>query len=166
MAYSSLTSIITIVPDLPNTGTSNGYSTTVQVVERHITRADAVINSKIAKRYSVPITPTPPFLAQLSEDITTYFTYRSFYRQDNHNKLDYFEELKEDAFSDLEKIREGELDLIDTSGSLIPEATSSLTTSMVDSTDIDHQPFFDVDDVSDWKFDNDLIDDIKDKRNK
>ena len=163
MAYSSLSSILDIVPGLPQTSTSAGYSVTALAVGKHITRADALINSKIAKRYAVPIVPTPPLLANLSEDITAYYTYRSFYSQDNLNKFDYFDELRSIALETLEGIRKGDIDLVDTSGSLIPEpSTTSL--SMVDGTHYGVQPFFDVDDESQWKFDQNELDSIRDKR--
>jgi len=164
MAYSSLTAILTIVPGLPQTTSSNQYSTTSAIVGKHITRSDALINGMLAKRYPVPISPTPPLLSKLSEDIAAYYTYRSSYTQDNHNKLEYFEELKEDAFSELKLIREGDVDLIDTAGGLIAERTADLENSIVDSTDADFAPYFDIDDPLDWKFDPDAISGVKDRR--
>jgi phage gp36-like protein len=164
MAYSSLSSILLVLPGLPQTSTSAGYSTTAAVVGRHITRADALIDSKIARRYSVPISPTPPLIGSLSEDITAYYSYRSFYTQDNSNRNEYFEELRANALSTLDEIRDGKLDLVNTSGSLISERSTEATSGVLDSTNKDYQPFFDVDDELNWKFDADLIDAVGDKR--
>lgn len=164
MAYSSLSSILLILPGLPQTDVNgSGYTETAAVVNRHITRADSLIDTKIAKRYSTPITPSPPMLTTLSEDITAYFTYRSFYTQDNHSKSEYFEELYRLALDSLEQIREGDMDLVGTTGSIIPERTDEAD-SLVDSTDKNYQPYFDVDSEFNWKFDEDLLDDIKGKR--
>ena len=164
MAYSSATAIFTILPGMPQTTSSDLWSQASLVVSKHIERADAEINALIAKRYGVPISPTPPFLSKLSEDITAYYSYRSFYTQDNHNKLEYFEEMSERAFTTLDGIRKGEIDLVDTSGSLIAESTSSLTSSMVDSTTFDYNSAFDIDDPLEWDFDSDLKTAVEDDR--
>lgn len=164
MAYSSLASILLVVPGLPQTTSSAGYSETSVVVSRHITRADALIDSKISKRYSTPISPTPPLLASLSEDIVVYYSYRSFYTQDNSNKTDYFNELRDGALKVLDEIREGKIDIVNTAGSLIEERSDEATSGVLDSTNKDYQPFFDVDDEFDWHFDSDLLDDIAGNR--
>lgn len=163
MAYTSITAITNIIPGLPQTTSSNGYSETSLVIGTHITRSDAFINGKIFKRYAVPISPTPPLLANLSEDLTSYYAYRSFYTQDNLNQLEFYDELRATVMDTLEQIREGKLDLFDTAGSEISE---KITTSgkIADSTHKDYQPFFDIDDSFNWKFDDDLKSDVDDKR--
>ena len=84
MSYSTVTSIVILLPGLPNTDTDADFSVTAQIVSNHVTRADSIINSKIAKRYSVPIDPTPPVLRSISQDLASAFSYRSFYTQDNY----------------------------------------------------------------------------------
>ena len=158
MAYASTTSILLILPGLANTTTVTG------VITRHITRADSLIDAKISKRYAVPISPTPPLLGSISEDITSYYTFRTFYTQDNTNKTEYFADLRDDAMATLDEIREGKIDLVNTAGSIIAERTDESTSGILDSTTKDYQPFFDVDDELNWKFDDDLIDDIGDNR--
>jgi len=158
MAYCSTTSIYLLLPQLPST------ITVTNIIDRHIARADGLINSKISKRYSVPIVATPPLLASLSEDITVYYTYRSFYTQDNLNRSDYFEELKNEANRILDEIRDGKIDLVDSSGAVIEENSAEATTGILDSTTKDYQPFFDVDDSLSWTWDTDRLDDVKDNR--
>ena len=162
MAYSTYTSILTILPGLPQTSTANGWTETTIVVAKHITRADSIIDGMISQRYDTPVS-NAPLLNTLSEDITAYFTYRSFYTQDNMNRSEYFDDLRSDAMEVLEKIRKGDINLVDTAGSAILEPSTS-TQSIVDSNNKDYQPFFDVDSEYDWKFDDDLIEDIRDKR--
>ena len=163
MPYASTTSILLVVPGLPQTTTATGYTACAAVVDRHIARADALINSKISKRYSTPITPTPPLLASLSEDITTYYSYRSFYSQDNYNKYDNFDELKNMALDTLEQLRQGEIDLVDSSGGVIPEREGG-EVSILDSNTKDSPSFFDIDDSTEWKFNDDLMDTVEDGR--
>ena len=78
MAYSSAGSIVILLPDLPSTDTSDGYSQTVQLINEHVTRADNIINGKIAQRYSVPISPTPPLLRTLAAEYTRTWAARSY----------------------------------------------------------------------------------------
>jgi hypothetical protein len=158
MAYCSTTSIILIVPGLADT------STMTDVILRHITRADALINAKISKRYVVPITPTPPLLGSLSEDITSAYTYRSFYQKDNLNKSEYYGELTAEAFATLDEIRDGKMDLVDASGGVIAESTVESDSGVIDSTTKDYQSFFDVDDELNHHFDADDLNAVRDKR--
>lgn len=164
MAYASLSSILLIVPGLPQTTTAAGYSLTSAVVGRHISRADALIDSKITRRYETPISPTPPLLGALSEDLTSAYSYRSFYTQDNHNKGDYYDQLIAEAMKTLDDIRDGKMDLTDANGDPIGERTQEATSGILDSTTKDYQPFFDVDDELNWKFDSDLLDAVKGRR--
>lgn len=163
MAYSTITAILTILPGMPQTTTSQGYSTATHVIEKHLNRASALVDSMIGKRYAVPLTDTCPIIDNITEDITAYYSYRSFYSQDNHNKTEYFEELKELALGYLDRIREGEIDIVDDSGSVLSEKTTSNVT-LIDSNTRTYQSFFDVDDELDWKFDSDLLDEVNDNR--
>lgn len=164
MAYATRANVLLIVPDLPNTTSANGFSITAKTIDTHITRSDSLVDAAISKRYSIPQSPTPPLLATISDDITAWMTFRSYYTQDNHNTFDHFDEMKEKAFETLSMIREGEIDLFDTAGSLITEKTAELANSIVDSNTIDFQSVFDMDDIFSSKVDTDLLDDIAGKR--
>ena len=73
------------------------------------------------------------------------------------------EELKDDALADLDAIMNGDIDLVDTSGSAIPEQTTEIV-DRVSSNNQDYQPFFDIDDSLEWAFDEDRLDAVEDKR--
>ncbi|MHA1866627.1 MAG: phage protein Gp36 family protein [Candidatus Heimdallarchaeaceae archaeon] len=163
MAYSTYTSILNILPGLPQTSTQAGYSETVLVIQSHITRADSIIDSKCARRYAVPFSSTPPLIQTISEDITAYFSYRSFFTQDNQNLSDYFEELKQNALDLLDQIQQGKLDLVDNSGNLIEEKSSE-DLDLVDSNTREYQPFFDIDTTTSWNFDSSRLDEVDDAR--
>jgi len=162
MSYSTITSILTILPGLPQTTTVGGYTETSLVIAKHITRSDSMINSKISKRYSVPVADAP-LLTTISEDITSYFTFRSFFSQDNLNRSEYLEELKDEALKCLDDIRDGKTDLVDSGGDVLEEVSTENYQS-IDSTTRGEQTFFDTDSPYSWKFDEERQDDIKDRR--
>lgn len=165
MSYCATATIITIVPGLPQETATNGWTETVAVISQHITRADGIIDGYLARRYAVPFTSTavPPAIRTIAEDITSYYTFRSFYSQDNHNRTEYFDELIMHARHDLELIRDGKMDLVLTSGSDAP-LKSTTTQSPLDSTTRSYQSHFDIDDSLYWDFDSDLKDSVSDSR--
>jgi len=163
MSYCNTSTIITILPGLPQATTTNGWTETNAVIHQHMIRADGIIDGYCARRYSLPFSPVPPMIRAISNDLVCYYTYRSFYTQDNHNKSEYFEELYGQAREDLKMIREGDIDLVDTSGSDATPTTND-ELALLDSTTYDYQSFFDVDDTLEWKFDTDLEDSISGNR--
>lgn len=165
MAYSTATSILLILPGFPQTSSSEGYSLTVEILNSHITRADARINSIIAERYDVSnfTTTVPPLLRLLSEDITSYYAMRSEYSGDNQNVNEWIDKY-EMAVEQLNEIRDGKASLVDTSGSLIEEREADSDTGYVSSSTEDYTPAFDVDGFLDQKFDDNRISDITDER--
>lgn len=168
MAYTTYTTILINNADLPQTTTQAGYTSTVSIIQNHITRADAFINGKLARRYDIPFDPTPPLIANISEDITSYYSYRSLYAQDNQNSSTRLAEYQTvdatmTAFALLEQLRLGELDLVNTAGALIPENSDTQDDS-VESTNEDYTPIFDVDDTLNQCVDCDRLTDIKNAR--
>ena len=159
MAYATASSLLVLLPGLPQTTTANGYTSSVAIIDAHIVRADSLIDAKCAVRYDVPFSATPPIIKTLSEDISAYLSYRSFYTQDNQNKTDYFEELRDRAYEWLDEISKGTMKLVDSTGSLISERAST-TSDFIESNTEDYNTFFDFDDCTNWAFDSDMLDDI------
>lgn len=168
MAYTTLANILAVNADLPQTSTTGGYSQTAAIIGAHIVRAEAFINGKLARRYDVPFTTTPPLVGIIAEDITSYYTYRSLYAKDNHNTSQRISEYGGDgtttAFALLEQIRIGEIDLVTTAGALISERTTEQTDS-VQYTNESYTPIFDVDDTMNWSVDSDRLTAISEARN-
>lgn len=164
--YSDFNSILDILPGMPQTTTSGGYTATSVMINSHIVRADNIINSKIANRYNVSvfnsIGSAPPLLISLSEDIASYYTYRSQFSSDNQNVNEWIDKFK-DAIEMLDMIRNGEMDLVNSVGSIIGEITDP-TVDLVSSNTEDFQSFFDEDDSLSWKVDEDKKDEIDDAR--
>lgn len=165
MAYCSITAIYAMLPKLPATSTATGYTQCVATIDVHIRRVDGLINGKCARRYSVPFTSTavPPFIRTIAEDITCYYTMRSFYSQDAQNKNEWVEEHKNNALEFLNEIQKGDIDLVDTSGSAVPVQEDEIV-DQVSSNTMNFQPFFDIDDSLEWKFDEDQEDNISANR--
>jgi len=165
MAYSTGTTILILLPGLPQTTTSSpAYTNTTALIDQHIARADNIINSKIATRYDVSsfTTSVPPLLKTLSEDITSFFTYRSEFSSDNQNSNEWTDKFNE-AKTMLDELRDGDMDLVDSGGNIIDEITTS-TIDRIESTTEDYQSFFDEDKSTNWKVDEDKITDIEDNR--
>ena len=162
MSYASTTAILIRLPVLPDTTTSEGYSQTVSLITGHVTRADGLINSYLARRYSVPFSPVPPVVRLICEDLTSFFVYRSEFMQDNQNRSEYLD-LYDSALEWLTMLKNGDLELVDSLGSLISEL-SSTSQAFVDANTKDWAPFFDVDSITSWKHDADRLTDIEDNR--
>ena len=163
MSYSSLANILTIVPNLPQADGELGYTQATAVIAHHQVRAGGIINSMLSRRYSVPFSPVPDMIMQIEEDIVIYYVYRSFYTADNFNKVDYFEELKDDGVELLKQIMAGDIDLVNTAGSAMPENATE-DDLILDSNTKDSKSFFDIDDSLSWAFDSDQLDAISDER--
>jgi phage gp36-like protein len=163
MAYCSITAIYDMLPKLPDTNTSAGYTQCAATIDTHIRRTDGLINGKCARRYSVPFDPVPPFIRTIAEDITCYYTMRSFYSQDAQNRNEWATEHKDNALEFLDEIMSGDIDLVDTSGSAVPVQEDEII-DQVSSNTQDYQPYFDIDSDMEWKFDEDLEDEISANR--
>jgi phage gp36-like protein len=155
MSYCSITAIYSNLPLIPNTATANGFVRATEVINSHIRRTDGIIDGKCARRYSLPFSPVPPMIRSIAEDIVSWYTLRSFYSKDGQNKSEYLSDFKDEAIVMLNLIMIGDIDLVDTSGSAVPVLTTERT-DMISSNTQDAQPFFDIDDPTDWKFDDSL----------
>ena len=166
MPYSTETTIPLLLPGLPSSSGATGFTRIQAHIVLHINRADALINSKIATRYDVSGFDTtgsvPPLVRQLSEDITSFYTYRSQFSGDNQNINEWIEKF-DSAMEDLDKIRDGDMDLVSTAGSLIGER-SATAVELVSSNTKTFAPFFGEDSVTAWEVDEDKLTAIKDSR--
>jgi len=167
MSYSRYKNILNILPLAPQTSTSNGWTSTVNTIDRHIKRADALINGYIASRYDVSnfctIGSVPPLIELLSEDISTYYLMRSEFSNDNQNVNEWVEKY-EDAIETLKDLSKGELNLTDKDGNLI-DTNETSTIGIIQGTTDNFSPTFDEGDVLNWKVSNDKLSDIEDNKN-
>ena len=117
-------------------------------------RADATIDSYCARRYTTPFDPVPPKIVDISVKLSAYYALQSKFTRDSHNTNDWVELVGKEAISDLEMIRDREVDLVDTSGALLTEKQAD---SRVLSSTEDYQPFADMDTITSWVIDPDRI---------
>ena len=161
MSYSTATSLLLILPGLPQTSTSTGYTSTVAIIEGHISRADNIINGKIAGLYAITTfaTSVPPLLKTISEDITSYFSYRSFFSGDNQNENEWTDKFK-DSMDLLDMVRKGDMVLVDSAGNVVDIRSSTGSGQECESTTEDYTPTFGEDSTLDWDVDSDKLDDL------
>ena len=157
MAYCLAADVIAVLPGLPQTTTASGWTQNLAIVNAHIPRADAMINANLARRYTTPFaetaTSTPPIIRQMSEDITSYLACRSLFTRDNVNRSEYLDDLYARAKENLDLLREGKIDIVGSTGSLVGERNSG---NNVYSTTEGHTPMFGMDDELNSKIDVDL----------
>jgi len=77
MAYCELEDILQMVPpeDLADLTTEAGEAPDLEVVAQAIGRADAEIDSYLAVRYALPLSPAPARVQGLSQDLALYHLY-------------------------------------------------------------------------------------------
>lgn len=128
-----------------------------ELVAKHISRAEGLVNSYLACRYSLPFTTVPPDVIRLTEDITSWFLIRAGQWQVgtiNPYVADY-----KGAIDDLKEIRAGTLCLTNTNGSVIATSTDTIKSSTADYT-----PIFEIDDSINWNPDDDKVTDLESSR--
>ena len=83
--------------------------------------AQALVNAKIARFYSLPITVEVPLLQTVTTDIAIYLTVarRPYYKE----RLDLWLERYKEAFTYLDLISTGALQLVDSSGAVLGTRT-------------------------------------------
>jgi len=154
MAYCTVANVLPEYLIFPQTTTVSRYTETSALITAKIPRADATIDSYCARRYTIPFDPVPPKITDISIKLSAYLALQSKFTRDSHNTNDWVELVGKEAISDLEMIRDREIDLVDTSGALLTEKQAD---SRVLSSTEDYQPFADMDTITSWVIDPDRI---------
>lgn len=162
--YATNTTVVLNYPGFPQTTTSAGWTATLSIIDGNISRADNLINAKLAQRYDVSsfATSVPPLVKSLSEDISTYYTLRAEFSGDNKNVNEWAEKFK-DSIDILNEIRDGTIDLVDSSGNVVDERSTSVE-SMISSNTKDYAPTFGEDGDLNQSVDSTKLDDLEDAR--
>lgn len=135
-------------------GTSSSDTAGVNIVSAQMERAEAVVMSALAARYSMPFTTVPPEVRRIAQDIASYMIIRASNWQDGKEKNRMLEEFKV-AFEDLKAIASGDMKLTLTDGSLLSVKADTRMTSST----INYTPIFGKDDPTNWERDIDEIND-------
>jgi phage gp36-like protein len=92
-------------------------------VHNFLGKTEAIVNAKLAMRYTLPFTSDIPVLQHITEDIGTYLVLRRLFTDQAVDKSEWFEEFKR-AEELLDKIVRGEVALVDASNQVVaPKAT-------------------------------------------
>lgn len=154
MAYCTASQTIAEYPVFPQTTTVQRFTETSALISSKIPRAEAMINSYVGRRYSVPFTTVPPVIEQIAIDLTAYLALTAKFTRDNHNTNDWVELIGKDCKEQLELIRDRKIDLVDSTGAILTERTSA---SRIVSSTQDYQPFADLDEQTEWRVPTDRL---------
>jgi phage gp36-like protein len=151
-SYANTTNMKARFPGFPQSSTT--FDT---VLSDNITRAESVVNASIARRYGLPFTTVPPYIITIAEDLSAGYAYRSSFMRDSHNTSEWQEELVDKAMDMLKEIKDGDIDLVDTSGNIISERS---TRTVITSNTEDYTLAFGLDTSTSWRVDPDRLSDI------
>lgn len=135
------------------------------LLSKKIEQSENTIKSRLSKKYNVTSfatsTAIPPQLTTLCEQLTEGYYWKSNSRG-NESSLKRGQSMCKMALDELKLILDGDVGLLDSTGSIIPEKESGVW-DMTSST-IDYSTTFDEDDPTKWRVDPDKLTDISDNR--
>lgn len=126
----------------------------------YINKAEAIVNGKLAMRYTVPITDPCPLLETLATDLSVYFSLRRTFSQEKKNESEWPRTYK-DSLQMITDIGAGKMILTNSAGAIIAQRTDIID---VWSNNMDYEATFTEDDMINQVDDSDKIDDIRDAR--
>ena len=131
------------------------------VAQYFVDRADNYIDSRLAKRYTVPFTQstTPPILTDISANLAAYGIIKRLKIETNDTEQDYARTFNNDGMRMLKEILKGDADILDTSGDVI----STLGSTGIVSSTSKYQPIFNEGKDIDWMESQDKISDENDR---
>jgi phage gp36-like protein len=131
------------------------------LVDVCMAKADSLIDSHIANRFTVPLLPPIPAIIQnIAQDLTLYYLLRTGYFDGvAGNDKATTDKLWDDAMELLKKIADGDISVPDVDpGAVTGDA------ALITSNNENYTPIFDVGDEKEWVADPDLLDDIKSEK--
>lgn len=154
--YTTVERVLDILPAVGSlTSITSGHLATF------IEDAEADINAMIANQYAVPVSGTPPLLRSIATDLACYRVLsRRVFTQERLKDSVWPDRYKE-ADERLQKIAEGKIALVNSSGTLI--ATSAARAEVWSDT-MDYHPTFHEGPDTSHIVDEDKLDDIAEER--
>ncbi len=121
VSYTSVNDVLTLVPKIGSASTITSAH-----VYAHAGLAEALINGKLARRFTIPPTDTgsvPPLLAAIAADLTAYRVLgMRVFIQEKQNKSEWPDRYKE-ALETLKALESGEMELLAVDNSVIAPRT-------------------------------------------
>jgi hypothetical protein len=140
-------------------------SATTILASASIYDAENEIKKKLSKRYDFSVSPfltttsIPPMVTYLTETLAIGYMYENMARgsKEGYERADRYIQR---VMDNLTSLLEGEVQLMDSSGTLIPEIEGDWAVHTTDN----YSPTFNEDDPESWAVDQDKLDDISDER--
>jgi len=160
--YCTYTSLQTLMQ-----GVDFSLTSTLSLASLSIERAEREIDKYLSKRYDLSssyfqtYTAVPPMVRALCTEMSVGYMYK-FMSRGNLDSLNRSENFIKPVIENLEAIRDHAVDLLNTSGSAIPESANS--SYRVQSNTTDYSDTFNEDSELDWAVDTDKLSDIADER--
>ena len=156
VSYTSVSIMISMIPDLGSVSTLTSAH-----LYTYAGQAEALVNAKIARHYSLPLASIPPLLETVATDIAVYYVLvKRLFTQERLTTSPWPDRYKE-ALTTLDAIADGALTLVDTAGTIIGARTD---VAEVYSTTMDYTPTFHEGPWVTHVQDEDKIEDELDKR--
>lgn len=153
------TSVLLIKSRLPGVSSVGGISN--DVYDTYASAAESIVDGKLARRYTVPFSPTPPLVETLSTDIAAYrlWTQRLSPRKgaDDEEKTNALKE----ALALLDELADGTMTLTSSDGSVVSERS---TTGHAWSDKMGYNPTYYEGLIENMITDSDKVDDAEDVR--
>jgi len=147
--YTSVAAVLALVPMV-------GSVTSVMSADivTFINAAESIVNAKVSKAYTVPVTPAPPLLETLTVDLTVYrLLSLRFFTQEQMNRSVWPDRFKE-SLAILNDIGAGKVPLLTGSGTVIESDKGAAAMS---SSTLNYQQTFTEDDPERSFVDTDKI---------
>jgi len=156
VSYSTVSEVLTTLPMIGSVS-----NITSAHLATYLGKAQAEINTKLSRLYSIPFTVEVPILQTLATDMAVYFVLaQRIFTQEKQNKSEWPEKYKR-AIEILDDIADGKIMLIDSTGAVI-EGRGDI--AEVFSNTMDYVPTMAEIDITDESVDKDKIDDEIDRR--
>ena len=145
MAYSTVNGFLTVYPKLNGIGPDQ--------IGAFLARGAATIDGYLAGAISVPVTPAPPLLVSIEQDLA----YVGILKRNTveASKDSTLKDLYDEAIQKLEDIRDGKITLLSSTGAALSPSVGSAIWSSAEGM----VPTFGVSDIEDARVDSDRLED-------
>jgi phage gp36-like protein len=157
LTYTTVDRVHNMVPMIGSISTLTSAQT-VELLEY----AEAQLNTRLAKMYSIPVAGTVPMLQSLATDIGVYEVLAKRIFTNERLKDSVWPDRFKEALETADKIAEGEITLVDSAGNIIGADTT--IAELKTTTDGYHPTFADGISFKDMRHDTDKVDAQMDER--
>ena len=130
-------------------------------IDFYIMTAESEINGIIATKYTIPVSPTPDLLKNLSAELTITKILDRYFTAETHSRNDWRDVRKKEVVDILNKIADGKILMVNSAGTVVTQRDD--LTELYSSTE-DYTPTFGHGHYADEEIDEDGIDDEEDER--